>query len=97
MGVAVLDVGNARLEHAETRVTLTARETQLLAFLHAHRDRIVTRAELLVQVWGYRDGSIETRTVDVHVQKLRRKLEAVPGGDRWIETARSLGYRLCVE
>ncbi|MBI5516571.1 MAG: response regulator transcription factor [Deltaproteobacteria bacterium] len=97
LGEAVLDVTNARLEYgAGERLCLTAREAALLAYLAAHRGRVIPRAELLVQVWGYRDGTIETRTVDVHVQKLRQRLGALPGGSRWVETVRGVGYRLGV-
>jgi two-component system response regulator RegX3 len=97
LGEAVLDVTNAHLEYgAGERLTLTAREASLLAYLAAHRGRVIPRAELLVQVWGYRDGSIETRTVDVHIQKLRQRLGTVPGGARWVETVRGVGYRLGV-
>jgi two-component system response regulator RegX3 len=75
-------------------VRLTTREADLLAHLASHAPRFVPREELLVEVWGYRDGSVRTRTVDVHVQQLRAKLRGVPGAERWIETARGRGYRL---
>jgi two-component system response regulator RegX3 len=95
IGGSVLDVANSRLEYGDDeRLELTARESMLLAFLFMHRTRVVSRAELLVQVWGYRDGKIETRTVDVTIQKLRSKLRVVPGGENWIETLRGMGYRL---
>ncbi len=95
LGDALVDLANARITYGQgTTLELTAREATLLAFLHTHRERIVTRAELLVGVWGYRDGTIETRTVDVHVQKLRAKLRALGGHTEWIETARGIGYRL---
>jgi two-component system response regulator RegX3 len=74
-------------------VKLTARETSLLAFLASRAHRPVERSELLVEVWGYRDGSIQTRTVDVHIQQLRAKLKDVPGPEEWIGTVRGRGYR----
>jgi two-component system response regulator RegX3 len=74
-------------------LALTSREGVLLQHLTARRHRPVSREELLVEVWGYRDGSMRTRTVDVHVAQLRAKLHAVPGGDTWIETVRGRGYR----
>ena len=77
-------------------VRLTAREATLIAYLVERRHRPVTREELLVDVWGYNDGSIRTRTVDVHVQQLRAKLKAV-GGESWIETVRGRGYRFVAE
>ena len=63
----------------------------------SHRHRAVGRDELLVEVWGYRDGSVQTRTVDVHIAQLRGKLKALPDGDRIIETIRGRGYQLGVE
>jgi DNA-binding response OmpR family regulator len=97
LGGAVVDLAAARVTcGAHAPLSLTAREVSLLQFLLQHRDRVVSRAELLVHVWGYRDGNIETRTVDVHLVKLRKKLAGVPGGEHWIETSRGLGYRLVV-
>lgn len=90
---ARIDFDVHRVEDDTTSLTLTTREASLLAHLVAHRERIVTREELLVEVWGYRDGTIRTRTVDVHVQQLRAKLERIRGGDRWIVTTRGKGYR----
>lgn len=72
---------------------LTAREGALVGYLAERAHRAVSREELLVHVWGYRDGTVRTRTVDVHVQQLRTKLRAVPGGEAWIGTVRGLGYR----
>jgi two-component system response regulator RegX3 len=76
----------------EGTVSLTAREVALLALLARERGRIISRRRLLMEVWGLRhvDG-IETRTVDVDVAKLRKKIgasERVP-----IETVRGEGYR----
>jgi DNA-binding response OmpR family regulator len=68
---------------------LTAREIALLALLHAEHGRIVSRRRLLVEVWGIPSGAdVQTRTVDMHVAKLRRKI-----GEDWIETVRGEGYR----
>jgi two-component system response regulator RegX3 len=73
----------------------TRREVDLLLFLKAHRDRPVTREELLVKVWGYPEGSqIETRTVDIHIAKLRRKIEPDAKEPRFLVTVRGMGYRL---
>jgi len=72
-------------------VILSAREVQLLALFARERGRIVSRRRLLVEVWGFRrvDG-IQTRTVDVHIAKLRRK---IGGESAAIETVRGEGYR----
>jgi len=72
---------------------LSRREVQILALLYAERDRIVSRRQLLAEVWGYeRPERIETRTVDMHIAKLRRKLG--PEAAERIETVRGEGYRL---
>jgi DNA-binding response OmpR family regulator len=97
IGTVELDLDRLRVVRGEESVVLTAREGALLEFLLARRHRAVGRDELLVGVWGYRDGRIETRTVDVHVQKLRRKLEALTGGTEWIATVRGRGYRFAAE
>jgi two-component system response regulator RegX3 len=88
----VMDLDAAVVARGAEQVRLTAREVRLLSFVIERRHRAVGRDELLVEVWGYRDGSIQTRTVDVHVQQLRAKLKAV-GGDDWLETQRGRGYR----
>jgi DNA-binding response OmpR family regulator len=70
-------------------VRLTRREFELLRFLVANRNRVLSRERLLERVWGY-DREMETRSVDVHVGRLRAKLGAV---GRQIETIVGLGYR----
>jgi DNA-binding response OmpR family regulator len=73
----------------------TRREMDLLLYLHAHAERAVSREELLHKVWGYGNASdLETRTVDIHVAKLRRKLERDPAAPRVLLTVRGAGYRL---
>jgi two-component system response regulator RegX3 len=90
---AVIDVDQLVVRFKGGEVKLTARETSLIAYLCSHAHRAVPREELLVEVWGYRDGTIQTRTVDVHVQQLRAKLKAAPDGENWIGTIRGRGYR----
>ena len=73
----------------------TRREIEVLRYLAAHSERPVPREELLHKVWGYaRDLGIETRTVDIHIAKLRRKIEADPKQPQFILTVRGGGYRL---
>jgi DNA-binding response OmpR family regulator len=72
-----------------TPIRLTRREFDLLRCLVENRNRVLSRDRLLERVWGY-DQSIETRSVDVHVGRLRSKLG--PAGDQ-IETVVGLGYR----
>jgi len=73
-------------------VSLTRRELTLLALFSQEAGRIVSRRRLLRDVWGYPDPDrVETRTVDMHIAKLRRKLDA--SGDALIATVRGEGYR----
>jgi DNA-binding response OmpR family regulator len=73
----------------EEPVRLTRREFELLRYLVQNRNRVVSRERLLERVWGY-DRIVETRSVDVHVGRLRGKLRAA--GSQ-IETVVGLGYR----
>lgn len=93
IGEATLDLDALSIEWASGSLRLSAREAMLLGYLAERAHRAVSREELLVDVWGYGDGTIRTRTVDVHVQQLRTKLREVPGGGDWIETVRGCGYR----
>jgi two-component system alkaline phosphatase synthesis response regulator PhoP len=72
---------------------LTPREGDILRYLIAHRDRVVTRDDLLVDVWHYLNGKVETRTVDIHIVGLRRKVEPDPSQPTLIQTVRGKGYR----
>ncbi|MEX2467397.1 MAG: response regulator transcription factor [Gemmatimonadota bacterium] len=75
-------------------VTLAPKEFDLLVALLKRDGAVVSRAELLGEVWDYANANIETRTVDVHVAELRRKLEGDPGSPAHILTVRKKGYRL---
>ncbi len=77
--------------HAEP-IDLTGLEYKLLAYLIEHRGQVVSRDELLDKVWGY-DATPATRTVDVHVASLRRKIEPNPTKPRHILTVHGMGYR----
>ena len=71
---------------------MTNREYELLKFLMSHRGVAFSRDDLLNRVWGY-DYVGETRTVDVHVRQLRKKLLNDAARDDYIETVRGRGYR----
>lgn len=76
-------------------VRFTRREMEVLQYLGTHSERPVPREELLHRVWGYApELEIETRTVDIHIAKLRRKLERDPGNPVHLITVRGGGYRL---
>ncbi|HET9949444.1 MAG TPA: response regulator transcription factor [Longimicrobiales bacterium] len=75
-------------------VTLSPKEFDLLVALLRREGAVASRTELLGEVWAYANPEIETRTVDVHIAELRRKLEADPANPRHILTVRKKGYRL---
>lgn len=93
-----LDVLNLSGSCGERRLAFTRREMEVLSYLYANRDRPVSREELLSGVWGYaRELDIETRTVDIHIAKLRRKIEPDPKTPRHLLTVRGAGYRLVAD
>jgi DNA-binding response OmpR family regulator len=75
------------------RVPLSAREFELLRYLFAHRNEVVSREQLLRDVWGYSHLSV-TRTVDNYVAKLRTHIEPRPHEPRYIITVHGSGYQL---
>lgn len=78
-------------------VVFTRREMDVLLYLSQQSERPVSREELLARVWGYANHmEIETRTVDIHIAKLRRKIEANAASPEAIVTVRGAGYRLMI-
>jgi two-component system response regulator RegX3 len=93
-----IDVANLAGHRGTEPVVFTRREMEILQYLGAHSMRPVPREELLNKVWGYARGlGIETRTVDIHIAKLRRKIEADPREPRYLVTVRGAGYRLLAD
>ena len=92
-GIA-FDGKNLRAVKDGKKVDLTRREMDIVAYLYQNKNRIVSKKELLTRVWHYKDASIETRTVDIHMLKLRKKIAALIGETPLIETVRGEGYRL---
>ena len=96
-GVAVgglrVDGAQLRAEAAGGSVELTARDVELLVYLAHHAGAVVSRERLLADVWGFmRVDRVETRCIDMHIAKLRKKLAAIGAGDV-IATVRGIGYR----
>jgi two-component system response regulator RegX3 len=93
----MIDTANLTGVRDDESITFTRREMEILEYLAAHTERAVSRDELLNQVWGYaKDADIETRTVDIHIAKLRRKLEPDQKAPIHLTTVRGAGYRLHV-
>ncbi len=82
---------------SDRTIELTRREMDILLYLHRKQDRIVSKKELLAEVWNYPDPEIETRTVDIHIQKLRKKLTELCPEQSLIQTIRGEGYRISEE
>lgn len=78
----------------QEQVELTLKEFELLKYLVQHKGKAVSRQELLNQIWGY-DFVGESRTLDVHINSLRRKLG--DPYDTWIQVISGVGYRFVQE
>jgi two-component system response regulator RegX3 len=83
--------------YQEQSIELTRREMDILLYLYKNQERIVSKKALLAEVWNYPDPEIETRTVDIHMQKLRKKLDQLCPERSMIQTIRGEGYRLELE
>ena len=93
-----IDTENLSGRNGSEEIVFTRREIEVLAYLAQNSDRPVSRDELLTKVWGYsRNLDIETRTVDIHIAKLRRKIEADPKTPENLITVRGAGYRLVTD
>jgi DNA-binding response OmpR family regulator len=85
-----LDFAQQTVTLDSQRMVLTRKEYDLLALLVQHAGEIIPREALLLRVWGY-GSEIRTRTLDVHVRRLRKKLGSY--ADQYIETIFGIGYR----
>ncbi len=93
LGTIVIDFANYTAEANGVELSMTPKEYEVLKFLWTHRNKVVTRDQLLTNVWGY-DESISTRTVDNFILRLRQKLESDPSHPRHIITIHGTGYKL---
>ncbi|HOT62995.1 MAG TPA: response regulator transcription factor [Treponemataceae bacterium] len=91
-GDLVVDLKRGIVVHQGAESALSAQEIKLLDYLYRHPDAIISREELLHSVWGY-DPDITTRTIDVHVARLKQKLGDVNDVQRYIHTIRGIGYK----
>jgi two-component system response regulator MtrA len=92
IGDLVLDVAGHEVRRGEARINLTPLEFDLLLALATKPQQVFTREMLLEQVWGYHYKA-DTRLVNVHVQRLRAKVEDDPDNPRIVMTVRGVGYR----
>lgn len=90
----VIDINSYNVKYNGQEVKMPPKEFELLHFLASNKNRVFTREQLLCEVWGY-DYPGDSRTVDVHVKRLREK---IAGGDNWqIETVWGVGYKFEVK
>ena len=95
LGDALINLRTRTVIRRGVRVELSAREFDLLRYLLAHRGEVVTREQLLRDVWGYAQSPL-TRTVDNFIAKLRNHVEPQPHEPRYILTVHGSGYQLVV-
>ncbi|MGA2697433.1 MAG: response regulator transcription factor, partial [Terriglobales bacterium] len=87
-----VDFAKMELRRAGELVQLTAQEFKVLKFMSQNPERVISRDELLNEVWGYQNYP-STRTVDNHILKLRQKLERDPSNPAHFRTVHSAGYK----
>jgi two-component system alkaline phosphatase synthesis response regulator PhoP len=87
-----VDFGQSRLVRNGSEVPLSEREARLLRYFVENRGKTISRGALLQHVWGYRWAPL-TRTVDVHILRLRQKIEDNPKDPQFIVTVPGFGYR----
>jgi len=92
IGDLVLDVAGHEVRRGDAKINLTPLEFELLLALALKPQQVFTREMLLEQVWGYHYKA-DTRLVNVHVQRLRAKVELDPDNPRIVMTVRGVGYR----
>ena len=88
----VVDLDRYQVSVQGEEVKIPLREFELLAMLMRHEGRVLTRAQLIEQVWGY-DYYGDTKTLDVHIKRLRSRIEDDPSAPTVISTVRGVGYR----
>lgn len=93
VGDLSIDFAARTVHRAGVAIALRPKEFDLLAALIRHRGRVLSRAELLREVWGYTSGT-QSRTVETHLAALRERLGDDPQAPRYIVTVRRAGYRL---
>ncbi|MDO5475495.1 MAG: response regulator transcription factor [Eubacteriales bacterium] len=91
VGDLCMDLENRRVTLADREVNLTSKEFELLELLATHAGKVYSRATLLQLVWG-KDYPGDVRTVDVHIRRLREKIESNASEPRYVQTKWGVGY-----
>lgn len=97
IGECRVDFASRQVEHFGERTSLSQKEAELLEYLAHHQQRAVSREELLQNVWGLAPQGTSTRTIDMHVARLREKLHDTPGDPQLLKTIHGCGYRLMLD
>jgi DNA-binding response OmpR family regulator len=87
-----VDFAKMEITRGGEKITVTAKEFETLEFLTKNAERVISRDELLNEVWGYQNYPC-TRTVDTHILRLRQKLESDPSHPSHLLTVHSVGYK----
>ncbi len=96
LGEIRVDLRRAEVERGGEALPLVGKELDLLRYLAEHREVAVSRQELLDRIWGY-SSEVSSRTVDVHVVALRKKIESNPKRPRYLRTVHGVGYKLSLD
>jgi DNA-binding response OmpR family regulator len=95
-GDLVIDRTSGQVTRAGKRLNLTPTEFRLLAFLAERPGQVFSRGQLVENVWGYAPDLLDEKTVNVHIRRLRQKIELDPADPRILLTVTGLGYRVSV-
>ncbi len=88
----IVDFSKTEITRGGEKIMVTPKEFKTLEFLTKNAERVISRNELLNEVWGYQNYP-STRTVDNHILKLRQKLEADPANPSHLLTVHGVGYK----
>ena len=78
------------------KVELTILENRILLYFLKNKNKVINREELMMEVWGY-NADVNTRTLDMHIVRLRKKIEDNPDSPQYLQTVRGIGYRFSHE
>ena len=78
------------------KVELTILENRILLYFLKNRNKVIHREELMMEVWGY-NADVNTRTLDMHIVRLRKKIEENPDSPQFLQTVRGIGYKFVLE
>jgi two-component system response regulator MtrA len=78
------------------KIELTILENRILLYFLKNKNKVINREELMMEVWGY-NADVNTRTLDMHIVRLRKKIENNPDSPQYLQTVRGIGYKFVHE